>query len=94
MGNTNIMDATCSDIALAHALQPDITNSLISSFAWIAAADNPNVDGESLVAQSGGTINDVLTNETNGNQIVNYTVTPTDNTNSCIGDPFNVEITV
>jgi hypothetical protein len=90
---SNVIDATCSDVALTHSLQGDISNGVISDFSWIAA-DNSNVSGESLVAQVGGTINDVLTNLTGSDELVVYTVTATDNTNSCVGNPFTVTVTV
>jgi len=69
-------------------------NNLVTgtTYSW-SATDNPNVSGESLGAQTGGTINDVLNNITNANQVVVYTVTPT-SSNGCVGNPFLVSVTV
>ena len=60
---SNVVDAICSDVALAHSLQGDITNGLTSNFSWVAA-DNGNVSGESLTPQAGGTINNTLPKDT------------------------------
>ena len=87
------VDNVCSNDALSHNLQLDISNGLTSNFSWVAA-DNGNTTGESLVPQLGSIINDVISNPTNGDEIVVYTVTPTDNANSCVGDPFTVTVTV
>ncbi len=88
-------DNACSDEALAYDLQNNVNmlgNGLAATFSWVAA-DNVNVSGESLVAQSGASIDDMITNITNTDQLVVYTVTPT-GTNGCPGDPFTVSITV
>ncbi|MBX2901555.1 MAG: gliding motility-associated C-terminal domain-containing protein [Cyclobacteriaceae bacterium] len=90
----------CSNIAINYDLVANISNiglggnSLVvgTSYSWIAA-DNPQVTGESLSAQSGSLINDIITNATNTNQQVVYTVTPT-SINGCVGDPFTVTVTV
>jgi hypothetical protein len=57
------------------------------------ATDNVNVTGESLGAQTGSTISDVVNNITITNQVVDYTVTPTSG-DGCVGNPFTVSITV
>jgi hypothetical protein len=57
------------------------------------AADNTNVTGESLSAQNGVTISDVLVNVSGSDQVVVYTVTPT-GTNGCVGSAFTVSVTV
>jgi len=82
---------TCSSAALAYDLQDNIDNlgnGQAATFSWVAKADNPDVDGESLVAVNSGMIDDALVNET-----VEYTVTPT-GTNGCAGDPFTITVTV
>ncbi|WP_343030552.1 PKD-like domain-containing protein [Fulvivirga aurantia] len=89
-------DIACSDVALTYDLQNNVNtlgNGMSSNFSWVAA-DNPNVTGESLTAQAGASIIDVITNNTNAPEDVVYTVTPTDDTNNCIGDPFDITITV
>ena len=88
--------STCSNAALAYDLQDNIDNlgnGQAATFSWVAKEDYPDVDGESLVAVSSGTIDDVLVNTTGFNQVVTYVVTPT-GTNGCAGDPFEVTVTV
>ena len=63
-----------------------------TTYSWIAA-DNGNVTGESIVAKTGNTINDIVNNVTNANEIVVYTVTPT-SADGCIGNPFTVSVTI
>lgn len=78
----------CSGSPVGLALSATVAG---STFSWVAA-DSLNVAGESLVAQTGGTITDVLSNSTATNQIVTYTVTPT--ANGCPGTPQLVTVTV
>ena len=90
----------CSDVAMSYDLVANISNvglggnSLVvgTTYSWIAA-DNAFVTGESTSAQTGNTINNTITNTTNVNQQVVYTVTPT-SANGCVGDPFTVTVTV
>ncbi len=90
----------CSDVSVNYNLVANITNTASggnnlavgTTYSWIAA-DNINVTGESLAAQAGSTINDVINNITNGSEIVVYTVTPT-SVNGCVGDPFILSVTV
>lgn len=96
-------DATpviCSDAPVGYVLNANVANTgsggnnLVTgtTYSWIAT-DNPNVSGESLAAQAGGTITDVLNNITNTNQVVVYTVTPT-SADGCVGNTFLVSVTV
>jgi gliding motility-associated-like protein len=62
-----------------------------ASLSWIAS-DNPAVQGESLTAQTGGTIDNTLINTSSGVQTVTYTVTPT--LNGCTGTPQVITVTV
>jgi gliding motility-associated-like protein len=90
----------CSDANVNYTLASNISNLgsggnnlvLGTTFEWVTT-DNPNVSGETLSPVTSGTINDVLNNITNGNELVVYTVTPT-STNGCDGDPFTVTVTV
>jgi hypothetical protein len=90
----------CSDVAMSYDLVANISNvglggnSLVvgTTYSWIAA-DNTFVTGESTSAQTGSTINNTITNTTNTNQQVVYTVIPT-SANGCVGDPFTVTVTV
>ena len=70
-----------------------LTSDVPSTYSWIATT-NGSVTGESTSAQTGNTINDVLTNTTNNPVNVIYTVTPTAITGSCVGNPQTVTITV
>ena len=90
---SNVTDNICSNVALSHSLQADVTNGLISSFSWVAA-DNLNTTGESTSVQTGVIINDVISNLTNSIEMVVYTVTPMENANSCVGNPFTVTVAV
>jgi len=94
-------DATpliCSDGAVNYNIEANILNiglggnGLITgtTYSWVAAA-HPDVAGEGSGVTS--TITNVLTNITNVNQVVVYTVTPT-SSNSCVGDPFTISVTV
>jgi gliding motility-associated-like protein len=91
---------TCSDLAFNYDLAANIANvgsggnNLVigTTYSWVAAS-NTNVSGESILAQTGATITDVLNNVTSSNQTVVYTVTPT-SSNGCVGNPFTVSVTV
>ncbi|MBL7968557.1 MAG: HYR domain-containing protein, partial [Prolixibacteraceae bacterium] len=89
--SSNGTATTCSSIALNYDLQTRITNGLASNFTW-TVVDNPNVSGESN--GSGDFITQTLTNVSNAAQSVIYTVTPTSETNSCVGATFTVTVTV
>ncbi|MBX2898903.1 MAG: autotransporter-associated beta strand repeat-containing protein [Cyclobacteriaceae bacterium] len=93
----NDAKTVCSDEAIGYNLLLNVAtlgNNVGSTFTWIAI-DNPNplVTGETLTSQTGPTITDVITNKTNTNQVVNYTVVPT-STNGCVGASFQISITV
>lgn len=65
-----------------------------TSYTW-TVADNPNVSGESDQASPQTEISQSLTNTSNVNQTVIYTVTPISGaTGNCVGDPFTVSVTV
>ncbi|MCA2761988.1 MAG: hypothetical protein IM484_03825, partial [Microcystis sp. M151S2] len=96
VGNNASPAAICSDAGVNYNLQTNVNtlpgNSQASTFSWLAA-DNTNVTGESLSAQNGVTISDVLVNVSGSDQVVVYTVTPT-GTNGCVGSAFTVSVTV
>lgn len=68
-------------------------NAVPSTFSWIAA-DAPNVTGESLVAQNGGTINNFLSVSGVPKQTVTYNVTATSLLASCTGAIFTALVEV
>jgi len=90
----------CSDATVNYDLTANIANTGLggnnlvtgTTYSWIAAS-NPNVTGESTVAQAGSVITDALNNITNSSQVVVYTVTPT-SSQTCVGSPFTVSVTV
>lgn len=60
-----------------------------TTYSWVVSP-NANVLGESN--GNNDTISGTLVNQTNSNQVVNYTVTPI--VNGCQGAPFSVSVTV
>jgi PKD repeat protein len=86
----------CSDVAVDYNLINNIAtppgNNVGSIFSWIAAA-NGDVTNESTSAQTGGLINDIITNVTNLPSDVVYTVTPK-SVAGCFGNAFDITITV
>lgn len=79
----------CSGISPNLALTSNVT----SSYSWVAAS-NSNVTGESTSAQTGNTINDVLTNTSGSPSTVNYSVTPTSSIGGCSGTTQSVAVLV
>ena len=70
-----------------------LSSTLASTFTWIASP-NPNVTGESIIAQTTSTINDNLINTSTTTQTVVYTVTPISSIGACIGAPQTVSVIV
>lgn len=70
-----------------------LTASTSSNFAWTVGTITGSITGAS--AASGPTINQVLTNPGNSTAgTVQYIVTPTSTTGSCVGSPFTITVTV
>ena len=65
-----------------------------SNFSWFCTVNNPNVTGESLITNSGAVINDVLVNNSNQNQLVVYSVTPTSIQGNCQGPSQTITVIV
>ena len=65
-----------------------------SNFSWFCTVNNPNVSGESLITNSGAVINDVLVNNSNQNQLVVYSVTPTSIQGNCQGPSQTITVIV
>jgi hypothetical protein len=80
---------TCSNVALNHLLTSDQP----STYQWIAS-DNPNTTGESVTVQSGGILNDLITNTLTTPETITYSVTPTSVTGSCPGTTQTVTVNV
>ncbi len=91
----NDVATVCSGIAASYDLQNNLNtlgNGQSATFSWFAVA-NPNVTGESIAPQASAFITDLLTNFTNANEVIVYTVTPT-GTNGAPGNTFQISITV
>ena len=70
-----------------------LTSSAPSTFAWTIGPITGGITGAS--ASSGATISQILTNPSNSVAgTVDYLVTPTSATGSCIGAPFTITVTV
>jgi len=93
----NDIKSICSDESVGYNLLLNLAtlgNNVGSTFSWVATDNvNPLVTGESTVPVAGPTITDVLVNQTNTDQLVVYTVTPT-STNGCVGASFQITVTV
>jgi PKD repeat protein len=89
----SMTSATTANVCSGIAVNVPLTSSIPSSYSWIAAT-NAQVTGESLTAQTTGTINNVLTNTTTTTQTVTYSVTPTATTGGCVGAVQTISVTV
>jgi gliding motility-associated-like protein len=81
--------------AICTATSPNITltSSAPSTFAWTIGTVTGSITGAS--AGSGTTINQTLTNPSNATAgTVQYIVTPTSTTGSCVGAPYTITVTV
>ncbi|MBW1297073.1 DUF7507 domain-containing protein, partial [Aquimarina litoralis] len=63
------------------------------TFSW-SAVDNPNITGETTTTSTDGNIQDTLINTSTAPQDVVYTITPTDNSNGCVGTIYTITVTV
>jgi hypothetical protein len=62
-----------------------------TTFTWTASVTSGTATGFTA-SGSGNTINDVITNSSNTDAVVTYTILPT--LNSCPGTPFNLTVTI
>lgn len=84
-----VTGSVCSSVSQNYA----ITSLVPSSYAWTRAV----VAGiTTAFAGSGSTspITETLTNTTNTPIVVRYVITPTSTTGTCVGAPFNYDVTV
>ncbi|MFZ4400794.1 MAG: PKD-like domain-containing protein, partial [Bacteroidales bacterium] len=84
----NATATTCSGTSPNIAL----TSSTPSNFAWTIGTITGSITG--ATASSGASINQVLINPNITNGSVQYIVTPTSTTGSCVGNPFTIAVTV
>ncbi|MBE0392703.1 PKD-like domain-containing protein [Flavobacterium sp. PL002] len=89
--STNPTATSCSGIALNHNLSTD-TNLAGTTFTW-AAANNPNVSGETTTNSISTSIKDKLINTSGSVQTVIYTITP-ESAAGCTGKPYTYTVTV
>ena len=91
----NIIINSTANYEICSGEPTDITLSanLPGSFTF-TAIDNPNVQGESVGAQSGFYINDILSNNSSYDQIVTYNVEVTSSTYGCYGLPQIIAVEV
>ncbi|HRJ30021.1 MAG TPA: gliding motility-associated C-terminal domain-containing protein [Cyclobacteriaceae bacterium] len=82
--------AVCSDVPFNINPQLDITNGIVSTFAWTAVYDAGLLNGSGAGA---GPLSETLNNTTGGVLNAVYTVTPTSG-NGCEGAPFIITIPV
>ena len=85
----NATATTCSGTSPNIAL----TASVSSNFTWTIGTITGSITG--ATASSGASINQTLSNPSNATSgSVQYIVTPTSTTGSCVGDSFNIIVTV
>ncbi|MEW7279846.1 PKD-like domain-containing protein [Aquimarina sp. 2201CG1-2-11] len=84
-------DTICSDTTLNHNLNDDVDLTGVT-FSW-AAAENPNVTGETTATSTATSITDTLTNDSGTVQTITYTITPT-STDGCQGDSYTYVVTI
>ncbi|MBX2917529.1 MAG: hypothetical protein KF856_19855, partial [Cyclobacteriaceae bacterium] len=93
----NDIKSVCSDEVINYNLLLNVAslgNNVGSTFSWVATDNaNPLVTGESTSAVNGPVITDIITNLTNVDQLIVYTVTPT-GANGCVGVSFQITVTV
>ena len=63
------------------------------TFSWLAG-DNPNVTGETIVTSNDDRIQDTLVNTSSIPQDVVYTITPTADSNGCVGTIYTITVTI
>ena len=66
-----------------------------TTYTWTIKSDNPNITGQLAETNPQNEISQTLTNTTNKQQSIVYSVTPTSGaTGSCAGIPFEITVTV
>ena len=88
-----ITSAAGASICSGGTVNVPLTSNVPSSYTWVAA-DNPGTTGESTTQQTGSPVSNTLTNTTNSDQLISYTITPTSSPNGCPGTPFTMTVTV
>ena len=81
--------SVCSGVAMNFPL----TSGATSTYSW-NTSDNVSTTGESVLAQSGATINNTIISSLTTATTLVYTVTPTGTAGACVGNTQNVTVTV
>ena len=96
-GGVNTMtSASAATMCSGNSINIPLGSTQPSSYTYIAT-DNTNTTGESLTLQnvsSGGSLTDIITNNSTSDQNVIYTVTPIATAGGCAGTPQIVTVTV
>jgi hypothetical protein len=79
----------CSGGTLAYTITSDIP----STYTWVAA-NNMNVEGESLSPINSSVINNTVISTSISLQSISYTISPTSILGNCMGNPMNFTVTV
>jgi hypothetical protein len=85
--------ATTYSICSGVAMNFPLTSGATSTYSW-NTSDNVNTTGESVLGQSGATINNTIISSLTTATTLVYTVTPTGTTGACVGNTQNVTVTV
>jgi len=86
--------AQCSGVAFSFNPQSDITNGVVSTFAWTAVYDGGSGNLTGGAASGSGPVAGTLINLTGGSLNAVYTVTPTSVTGTCAGGVFVITVPV
>ncbi|MBK6834922.1 MAG: VCBS repeat-containing protein [Bacteroidetes bacterium] len=81
--------SVCSGVAMSFPL----TSGAAATYSWLTS-DNVNTTGESVLPQSGSTLNNTINHTLTTAPILVYTVTPTGTAGACVGNAQNVTVTV
>ncbi|MEM9990870.1 MAG: PKD-like domain-containing protein, partial [Bacteroidota bacterium] len=82
----------CSGVTTMLDLDSYITNGVSSTFSWSSVSE-PNITG-SAGSGTGNMITETLFNSSIASETVTYSVTPTSVADNCVGDAFDVVVTV
>ncbi len=94
VGTATPKAAQCSGVAFNFNPQTSITNSVASNFSWTADYDGGSGNLTGGAGTGGNTIAETLVNVTGGTLTAIYHVTPTSQTGTCIGTPFDITVPV
>lgn len=94
VGSDALKTAQCSDVAFSFNPQTDITNGVLSSFAWTAVYDGGSGFLTGGTGSGTGLIAETLTNLSGIQRSVVYTITPISTIGSCAGSSYQITVPV